>query len=97
MPNTSVLARMMRRRPILSAIGPEDQRADHEAEKPRAEHRTEAAARQLPFLRDCGRDIADRLRVEAVDEQHRGADEQDLDLKGADRLTIDIGGNVDRT
>ena len=55
-----------------------------------------AAARQLPFLRDGRRDIADRLGVEAVDEQHRRANQQHPDLEGADRLAVDKVGNVDR-
>ena len=65
----------------------EHQRADHQAEQAGAEHRTERGpCGQSPFLEKRGRHKADRLGVEAVEEQHRRADQEQLDLESADRL-----------
>ena len=79
------------------AVGqrPEHQRADHQPEQAGAEHRTERALGQAPFLGQRRRDIADRLGVEAVEEQHRRAGQQQPDLKSADRLLVDELGDID--
>jgi hypothetical protein len=74
----------------------ERQHTDHQAEQARAEHGSERAARKLPVLRQGVRNIAQRLRVVAVNEQHGKAHQEDADLKAADRLLVDEIGNVDR-
>ena len=96
MPNAAVLTMMIRLRPMRSAIGTEHQRADHESEQAGAEHGSKGAARQFPILRDGRRDVADRLSVEPVDEQHGGANQQEADLETADRLPVDESRDVDR-
>ena len=73
----------------------EHQRADHQPEQPRGEHRAERAPGQAPFLGQRRRDKADRLGVEAVEKQHRRAGQQQPDLKSADRLLIDELGDID--
>ena len=54
------------------------------------------AARQFPILRDSRRDIADRLRVEPVDEEHGSAKKQEANLETPDRLLVDESRDVDR-
>jgi hypothetical protein len=49
----------------------------------------------LPFLGERRRDIAYRGGIEAIEKQDRRADQQQLDLKGADRLCVDERGDVD--
>ena len=96
MPNASVDKMMIFLRPTRSASGPNNQRADHQAEQARAEYRTERALGQAPFPGERGRDIADRLGIEAVKKQHRRAGQQQFDLKPADGLRIDVTGDIDR-
>jgi hypothetical protein len=54
----------------------EDQRADHQSEQAGAEHRSERAARKAPVAGKIRRDIADGLRIEAVEKEHGGAGKQ---------------------
>jgi hypothetical protein len=65
---------------------PEQKRADHQPEQAGREHRPERALGQSPFLGQSRRDIADRLGIEAVEEQHRRAGQEQLELKPADGL-----------
>ena len=76
MPNASVEKMMIFLRPTRSASGPNKQRADHQPEQSRTEHRAERALAQAPFPGERGRDIADRLGIEAVEKQHRRAGQQ---------------------
>ena len=73
----------------------EHQRADHQSEQAGAENRAERALGQAPFLGEHWRDITDGLGIEAVEEQHRGADQEQADLESADRLMIDKIGDID--
>ncbi len=75
---------------------PEQQGADHQPEQACAEHRAERGLGQTPFLGERGRDIADRLGVEAVEKQHRRASQQQPDLESADRLPVDELDDIDR-
>jgi hypothetical protein len=72
----------------------EDQCADHETEQPRAEHRPHRRARQLPLLGRGRRNVADRLGIEAINEQDRCTDQQQVKLKPTDRMTVDVAGGV---
>src|SRR6267142_2570976 len=80
------------------AVGerPEHQRADHQPEQAGAEHRAQRGLREAPFLGERGCDIAYRLGVETVQEQHRRAGQKHPDLESADRLTVDEIDHVDR-
>ena len=70
------------------AVGqwPEQQRADHQSEQAGGEHRAERALGEAPVLRESRRDIADRLGIEAIEEQYRRASREQFELKRADRL-----------
>src|SRR6266851_689206 len=75
---------------------PEHERADHQSEQAGAEHRTERGLAHAPFPGERRRDKADGLGVEAIEEQHGRAGQQQSDLKSADRLRIDELGDIDR-
>jgi hypothetical protein len=74
--------------------GSEDERAHHQPKQSGAEHRPQRAAGELPFPREIRSHVTDGLGVKAVDEQHRGAEQQQVNLKPADRLLVDEFGNV---
>ena len=72
----------------------EEERADHIPQEAGAEDWSQRAASEAPVVGKSRRDIADPLRVEAVEEEHGGAGEQQPNLKAANRLLVDEGGNV---
>ncbi len=75
----------------------ENKRADHQTEEAGAEHGSERAASKPPVAGKVRRDVADGLRVEAIEEEHGGTGQKQADLKAADRLFVDEAGNVDHT
>src|SRR5438874_147849 len=74
---------------MINGAMPPTTNNDHQPKQAGGEHRTKRAPRHAPFLGDGGRDITDRLGVEAVEEQHGRAGQQQFDLKTADRLLVD--------
>jgi hypothetical protein len=79
---------------------PAQERADGEAEEARREHPFEAgadgAAFDAPALGHRRHDIADELRVEAVQHRHQPADRHQRDLEPAHPGAVDELRDVDR-
>ena len=73
----------------------EQHRAEHDADEAAGEGRPQLAANEPPFLRDRRRDVGDALHVEAVDEQHGRAQQEDAQLERADGPRVDDVRNVD--
>ena len=95
MPNASVEKMMIFLRPIRSASGPNTSAPIIRPNRPALNTGPSARFGQAPFLGQRRRHIADGLGVEAVEKQHRRAGQQQLDLKSADRLLVDISGDID--
>ena len=95
MPNASVEKMMIFLRPIRSASGPNTSAPIISPNRPALNTGPERALGQAPFLGERRRHIADRLGIEAVEKQHRRAGQQQLDLKAADRLLVDVSGDID--
>src|SRR5205823_3064879 len=72
----------------------EEERADQIPQEPGAEDRSQCAALEAPVVGKIRRDVADSLRVEAVEEEHGGAGEQQPNLKAANRLLVDEVSNI---
>ena len=81
--------------PIAVGERTDDDRAERDAEDTGGKDGSERAAGEPPVFGERGRDISDRLVVDAVEEESEPSHEGDQRLVGADVLGIDGFSDVD--